>query len=318
MSLNIQTPLVPGHVTHRQQPPYTNMSAPDLTAHGNPEGTQVPTNQAPNPLILNVANYARDNADLKARTGLLNNKEDIEFFRLKRLRRVLNSDTYKSKSAVGKNNLLPISSEEDFVKIFVLMIQSRLIIPIEKLHYADIKKVKGWKPNRKKPTLQSSLKATMEPDAYYAWSYNKPNPMMLVYSILMIAGVFLVILFPLWPVFMRTGVWYISMGAMGLLGLLFAIAIVRLIIFVISFLTMHRAFWLFPNLFEDCGVIESFQPLYGWSGDSQKKKKKSKSKSKTGLKIEEVGREDAKATGFQPAATNVAKRSVTLEEVDDK
>lgn len=296
------------------------MSAPvGPTPGGSSDGTQVAANQAPNPIIISVANYARSSGDLKARAGLLNNTEDIEFFRFKRLRRALTGDSYKKKSADGKNKLVEINSEEDFVKIFVLMIQSRLIVPVEKLHYADIKKVKGWKPNRKKPTLQPISKATMEPDAYYAWTYAKPNPMMLIYSILMIAGVFLVILFPLWPRFMRTGVWYLSMGAMGLLGLLFGIAIVRLIIFVVTYLTMPRAFWLFPNLFEDCGVLESFQPVYGWSGDNQSKKKKSKSKSsKKGPKIEEVDREDVQATGSEKAKTTVTRRGVTLEEVDDE
>lgn len=298
------------------------MSAPAGPPAGvNPEGTQVATNQAPNPVVLNVANFARSSPLLKSRTGLLNNKEDVEFFRFKRLQRLLTGDTYKKLSSNGKNKLVHIDSEEEFVKIFVLMIQSRLIVPVEKLHYDDIKKVKGWKPNRIKPTLQPTSKATMDPDAYYAWSYTKPNPMMLVYSILMIAGVFILILFPLWPTFMRTGVWYLSMGAMGLLGLLFAIAIVRLIIFVITYLAMPRAFWLFPNLFEDCGVLESFQPVYGWSGDNLgKKKKKSKSSkaAKNGPKIEEVSRLDATTTGAKTSNTSTVKRTVTLEEVDDE
>lgn len=298
------------------------MSAPSGPVPGTPdEGTQVATNQAPNPIVVNVANFARSQAGLKVRTGLLNNTEDIEFFRFKRLRRVLTGDEYKKNSAIAKNNLVDIDNEEEFVKIFVLMIQSRLIIPVEKLHYDDIKKVKGWKPNRKKPTLQPTQKATMDPDAYYAWTYAKSKPIMIVYSVLMIVGVFALILFPLWPAFMRSGVWYLSMMAMGLLGLLFAIAIVRLIIFVLTYLTMPRAFWLFPNLFEDCGVLESFQPVYGWSGDGQNKKKKKKSKSKAAKetpKIEEIGREDVEATGAQPAATNVTKRTVTLEEVEDE
>lgn len=285
------------------------------------EGTRVPMNQSASPAMVNVANYARSCSELKARTGLLNNTEDTEFFRFKRLRRVLLSDKYKKVSSLAKNKLVGIDSEEDFVRLFVLMIQARLIIPVQKLHYDEIKKVKGWKPNRKKPTLQPNLKATVDADAYYAWSYTKPNPMMLVYSILMIAAVFIVVLFPLWPSSMRVGVWYLSMGAMGLMGLLFVIAVVRFIIFVITFLAMSRAFWLFPNLFADCGVLESFQPVYGWSDDSlSRKKKKKKSKAqivKNTPKIEEVGREGVQATGSESTTTSVTQRTVTLEEVDD-
>ena len=46
-------------------------------------------------------------------------------------------------------------------------------------------------------------------------------------------------------------------------------------------------FWLFPNLFEDCGVIDSFKPLYGFGETEcysflkkQKRKKRSQSKKK--------------------------------------
>jgi len=37
---------------------------------------------------------------------------------------------------------------------------------------------------------------------------------------LMLAGV----MFPLWPPIMRLGVWYLSIGMLGLIGLFFAIA----------------------------------------------------------------------------------------------
>lgn len=79
-----------------------------------------------------------------------------------------------------------------------------------------------------------------------------------------VAGIFAVVLFPLWPMVMRQGVWYLSVGLMILLGLFFAMAIFRLILFCVTVFVVPPGLWLFPNLFEDVGVIDSFKPLWGW------------------------------------------------------
>lgn len=278
-----------------------------------PGETAVPLQAQRSPVIMSVANFVRDHKLLKMRTGLINNKEDVEFFRFKRLQRLLLSDEYKKKSQDQRNQLIPIPNEAEVAKVFVMMIQNRLLVPVEKLHYQQIKEVKGWKPNRLKPTLRPIPKAMLEPDAYYAWVYQKPNPYMLLYGFLMIAGVFTVILFPLWPRVMRIGVWYLLMACLGLLGLFFAMALVRLIIFVGTWLALPQAFWLYPNLFEDCGFFESFVPLYAWSEPAGLKKKKNR---KHAPKIEEI-KETAGASGAQRSEGTTVKRGVTLEEVDE-
>lgn len=248
------------------------------------------------------------------RTGLLNNKQDVDFFRYKRYVRALLSDDYKKKSSNPKNQLVPIPNQEEASKVFLLLIQSKMLIPVQKLHYKEIKEMKGWKPNREKPTLKPHMSVDFLPDSYFAWVYQKPNPFMVLYAVLTIAGIFAVVLFPLWPRFMRIGVWYLSMGSLGLLGLFFAMAFVRLIIFVVTYLALPQAFWLYPNLFADCGFFESFVPLYAWSEPAGLKKKKSKKKSRA--KIEEIT--DAPgASGAEVASTSAKKRTVTLEEVDE-
>ena len=289
-----------------------------LLQHGHSNGTasgesQVPLTQQRSPVVMNVANYLRGNPTLKMRGGLLNNKEDVEFFRFKRLQRALLSDDYRQKSANARNQLLPIPNEQEVAKIFVMLILARLLVPVEKLHYKDIRKVRGWEPVKEKPTLRPIGKATLDADAYYAWTYQKPNPYIVLYGFLMLAAVFAVILFPLWPRFMRVGVWYLSMGCLGLLGLFFAMAIVRLIIFVVTFLALPHAFWLYPNLFEDCGFFESFQPLYAWSGTSTKKLKKKKAAKE---KAEVSQPNEATASGVEKS-TGAVKRPVTLEEVEE-
>lgn len=85
----------------------------------------------------------------------------------------------------------------------------------------------------------------------------------------MLAGV----MFPLWPPIMRQGVWYLSIGVLGLIGLFIVTAIVRLIFYIIT-LAFPRQIWLFPNLFADCGFFESFVPVWDFDVPPPPKKKR--------------------------------------------
>ncbi|CAI5757556.1 unnamed protein product [Candida verbasci] len=281
----------------------------NLQPTGQSQQVQVKTNAQTSPLAINVARYLYQNPILKQRTGLLNGETDLDFFRYKRFERALLSQDYKTKQVNPKNGLPPIKDQIEVQKIFVMLIQNQLILPINKLLYNEIKQ-EGWKPNKEKPTLKKSDKAVLEPNYYYGWLYSKPNPFILLYSFLAIAGVFTIILFPLWPTFMKTGVWYLSMGALGLIGLFFLTAIIRLIIYIISLVAFPYPFWLFPNLFADCGVIESFKPLYGWEKPKKKKGKKQ-------VTTNETTNESGKSTSIQSNGSTVNKRKVTLEEVEE-
>ncbi|KAI3403898.1 SEC62 [Candida oxycetoniae] len=303
----------------------------------------VKTTAQRSPVAINIANYLYKNPILKQRTGLLDNATDLEFFRFKRFERALLSDDYKAKQQNPKSGLIPIPDVQEVQKVFVMLIQNQLVLPVEKLHYAQIKAVKGWKPNKEKPTLKRADKAVIDPNSYFGWLYSKPNPYIMLYSILAIVGVFTIILFPLWPNFMRRGVWYLSMGALGLIGLFFAIAIVRLIIYIFSLLAFPQPFWLFPNLFEDCGVIESFKPLYAWEESKKQKKSKKGKKGKSSEAVKDsvvekgkekkkeaqeetnsesekiepiVIKQDKKASGVEPSSNGTTtKRKVTIEEI---
>lgn len=278
------------------------------------------------PAAIAVANFLRDNKTLKQRTGLLNNTNDIEFFKFKRLSRALLSEEYKQKQAKEGSNLVPVDDEKDVNKVFIMLIQNQMVLPVEKLHYHEVKQTnRSWKPQRNKPTLKPTNKANLEPNAYFCWLYQKQNPFMLLYSVLLLLAVFTVILFPLWPNFMKIGVWYLSMAMLGLLGLFFGLAIVRLIIYIFSLVALTHPFWLFPNLFEDCGVIESFKPAYAWEKPSSKKSKKSNSKKPlqgssdpSAESTANPTKSTAASTATDNSQTTPAPRGkVTLEEVDD-
>lgn len=260
-------------------------------AGANPAALQAAMAQI-QPIATGIANYLRDNSQLKIRKGLLNNTEDVDFFRYKRLVRALASDDYKQKQQDPKNRLIPIRDEKHAQDVSKLLIQTQFIIPAAKLHYKEIKQTnKKWVPKREKPTLIKSKTADLSPDSYFIWNYTKPSPYMVLYGALLLIGIFTIILFPLWPRFMKTGVYYLSMGMLGLLGLFFVIAIIRLILYIIT-LVVGKPFWLFPNLFADVGVIESFIPLYEWEKPKKKKSKGGKgskgSKSASGVELKLV------------------------------
>jgi translocation protein SEC62 len=66
-------------------------------------------------------------------------------------------------------------------------------------------------------------------------------------------------LFPVWPIEVKIGIWWISYI---LLWFMLSLMMIRLIIFGLIYPT-GQDFWLFPNLFDDkLGIIDSFKPLY--------------------------------------------------------
>jgi translocation protein SEC62 len=126
--------------------------------------------------------------------------------------------------------------------------------------------------------LQPNPVQEVKEDGYYMWIYNGPQAKVYLGAAALVAVILAGVLFPLWPNFLKLGVWYLSVAVLCLVGVFFGIAIVRLILYIISYPFLPRGFWLFPNLFEDVGIIDSFIPLYGFDEDKKDKKKKSSKK----------------------------------------
>lgn len=96
------------------------------------------------------------------------------------------------------------------------------------------------------------------------WFYEGAQIKQKLYAAGALAVVFAIVMFPLWPIKMRLGVWYLSMGMLGLIGLFFAMSIFRLILFAVTMFAVPPGLWLYPNLFEDVGFFDSFRPVWGW------------------------------------------------------
>ncbi|BAE59825.1 unnamed protein product [Aspergillus oryzae RIB40] len=222
---------------------------------------------------------------------------------VKRAIRALESPAY-AKAAAKKNSLLPpVTDRASAENVFKLLPLSLLALRVSKVdphaghnHAKPKNRVKGlW-------TVKIEQHQETDPMMHYVWLYEGPQWKQKAMAAAVVAGIFAVVLFPLWPMVMRQGVWYLSVGMMGLLGLFFAMSIFRLILFCVTVFAVPPGLWLFPNLFEDVGFIDSFKPLWGW----QESKKKKKSKKSSGDASKSAKSPVSQPADSAPSATTTA------------
>ena len=153
------------------------------------------------------------------------------------------------------------SAEEVFklLPLSLLALRVSKIDPHEGHDHAKAKKrTKGlW-------TVKVEQQQEVKDELHFIWLQDGPQWRTKLYAVGALALIMTVVLFPLWPIKLRIGVWYLSMGMLGLIGLFFAMAIFRLILFGVTIFAVPPGLWLYPNLFEDVGFFDSFRPLWGW------------------------------------------------------
>lgn len=163
-----------------------------------------------------------------------------------------------------KNPALPqITDRASLENAFKLLPMSMLALRVEKVDPSTL-------PNPPKKRVKGlwSVKIVGQQDAaddmYYAWLYEGSQVMRKVYAVLALVAIFTVVLYPLWPLKMRQGVYYLSWGFLWLLAAFFAMAIFRVILFCITYFILSPGLWLFPNLWEDVSFVDSFKPVWAW------------------------------------------------------
>ncbi|KAK1771649.1 translocation protein [Phialemonium atrogriseum] len=230
----------------------------------------------PNPLALALAKFLRGQ-DLKPRTCILNGDRK-DMFKVKRALRALQSPAYEK--ARKKNPALPeITDRASLENTFKLLPMSMLALRVNKVdphHGHDhapkkTKRVKGLWTVRIEPQQEA------KEDMYYVWLWEGSQLKRKVYAALALLVIFAVVLYPLWPLKMRQGVYYLSWGFLMLLGVFFLMAIFRVILFCVTYFATPPGLWLFPNLWEDVSFFDSFKPVWAWH-ETAKKKKKAKAK----------------------------------------
>ncbi|EXJ95145.1 hypothetical protein A1O1_00264 [Capronia coronata CBS 617.96] len=309
---------------------------------GTTQVQHIPVNSSvePTPAALAVAKFLRSQ-DLKTRTCIFNGERKDMFKAVKRAFRALNSDAYRK--AQKKNPLLPKVENDQEAR------GALQLLPLSMLALRVSKKDPHEGHNHAKPKKEKRVKGLWEvkieqqqdfdPMMHYVWLYEGPQWKTKIWAGVVLLAVFAAVLFPLWPLILRQGVWYLSVGAMGLIGLFFAMAIFRLILFIFTYFLVPPGLWLYPNLFEDVGFFDSFRPLWGWhetKEDVKRKKqerkaRKAQKRAVAAGKTEVTQTEDVKtaaptngsavSSSVQPSTTSIAAKrhaAPTVEEVNEE
>eukprot|EP00943_MAST-04B_sp_MAST-4B-sp1_P000633 g633.t1 len=97
--------------------------------------------------------------------------------------------------------------------------------------------------------------------AFYIFEYEGSQSLRNMLSAAVVFVCFALCLFPVWPRFMKAGLWYLSVT---FLILLTGFIIIRLLVWLIFWLLGFEA-WIFPNIFDDdLSVSDSFKPIFSF------------------------------------------------------
>jgi len=256
-----------------------------------PQNPQAPPMASPESLA--VANFLKGNPGLKSRTCILQGQRK-DLFKVKRALRLLQSDEYRA--ARAKHPELPeVDSVQSAVIAFSLLPRHLLALRVNKLPQpADKKRIKGqW-------NVSVESQQEIRDELYYAFFYEPRTWTQTFMAVGLVVALLMVVMFPLWPPMLRLGVWYLSMGCLGLIGLFFVMSVFRLILFLVTCVAVPPGLWLYPNLFEDVGFFDSFRPLWAWHKVKKGKKER---------KGSEVGSAN---DGKSPAAASPPPVSVSV------
>lgn len=146
-------------------------------------------------------------------------------------------------------NVPPVTSEEDGQRVL------RSILPFA--FYLRVDRGNPASSSSSPKMLQITSQQAFEPPHYYVWFYEGSQWTTYVGGIAMVAVMLAGVMFPLWPPTMRIGVSYLSMGVLGVAGGFIALAIIRLIFYIITVIVASPGIWIFPKLFADVGFVSN-------------------------------------------------------------
>ncbi|PWN91708.1 translocation protein [Acaromyces ingoldii] len=212
-----------------------------------------------------IVNFLRSSNGPKTKQGVLNGKRH-DYFKGTGAVKALLSPAYQKAASAKKSELPKVTTEEEATTVLHSVIPYAFFLRVDR----------GEGTSKEGKPLQVNQMQMFKDEYYYAWFYEGSQLLLQLSGVGMILLMLAGVMFPLWPASMRVGVWYLSIGLLGLIGAFFGLAIVRLILWGITTLTMRPGIWIFPNLFEDVGFVDSFIPLWAWDVPPPKKGKKAK------------------------------------------
>ncbi|KAJ6487894.1 translocation protein Sec62-domain-containing protein [Mycena sanguinolenta] len=202
--------------------------------HADMEQFQAEQAKAP-PNLRKVATFLRSQkAGVKVRVGTLNGKR-FEYFKGNSAIEALLASAYAEQEGLVQK----ITTEAEAVAVLSSLNAFAFFLRV--------------RCSSSSPTiLQVIPERQFVADAHYAWFLERSQWMKYTAAVLMVVILAAV----------RFDLYYLQMAVLGLMGLLFAIALLRLVFHVITRVVASPGIWLFPNLFADVNFVESFTPLY--------------------------------------------------------
>ncbi|KAF9513800.1 hypothetical protein BS47DRAFT_936009 [Hydnum rufescens UP504] len=174
------------------------------------------------PEVLKVVKWLRSSkSGIKIRVGILNGKR-IDYFKGKSAVKALLSPGYAKLKGVPPQ---PKTEEEASAQLLA-MIPFAFFLRVERGASS------GGSSSPKH--LQIVQQQTFQADMHFAWFYDGPQWTTYLGGAVMVGVILAGVMFPLWPPIMRLGAYYLSLLFFGLIGLFFAIAIFRLIFYIIT------------------------------------------------------------------------------------
>ncbi|KTW27177.1 Sec63 complex subunit SEC62 [Pneumocystis jirovecii RU7] len=247
---------------------------------------------------LALAKRLRHHSMLKNRPGILDGKR-VDFFKAKHAFRILQSTTFDSANTM------------DASAAFSLLIRHKFIRRVDKLSSRAERTEHGANMRRRTRRLRISAEHGVTDKAYYVWLYDQIPITTVLLGIAALLLVLAVIVYPLWPPRLRRVAHRLSWVALGLVVSLLILTVLRLFIFIITLAICPPGIWLFPNLYEDVGFIDSFRPLWGWHV-------KRKSKRKTAKNIDGKGSGNGSCAVSTSTSNECRPNQVLIEDVDEK
>ncbi|KAL5481064.1 SEC62 [Sanghuangporus weigelae] len=248
--------------------------------------------------VREIVNFLRSSkAGMKTRVGVLNGKR-VDYFKGKSAVKAVLSPNYAKLKNAPK-----VTNEVEAVTLL------NSIIPFA--FYLRVDRGQAQSSGHPKQLTINPMQQFKQDDLF-AWFYEGPMWTTYLGGLAMVAVLLAGVMFPLWPPTLRLGVWYLSIGVLGLIGLFIVIAILRLIFYIITVVVAPPGIWVFPQLFADVGVIESFIPFWEWD---LPKKKKSRKLREEGSSKKEKGKGKATDSSLQPPGSENGG-GAHIEEVD--
>jgi len=198
-------------------------------------------------------------------------KKKVDFFRGKDFKKFMleNHALLKKKCGPALEAALPPdgnppSDEKEVERIGDELIQRNFcykamykpLVPTSSGSGSDKKPAKKWPDRLGRTPVQK-----FDCEGYYVVTYEGGGGMQHFLLALIIAGVLLACMFPVWPMWAKVGIWYISVI---FLSLYFGVLILRMIVYTL-FWIIGFDFWILPNINDEyCGFLDSFKPGYSW------------------------------------------------------